>query len=334
MVLKVWMNFLFSGRAGWVNFFTRLNEIKGATFADVNNSSIVDYAICFNHTDANMSEIEKIGIPKTKRILIMLECEAILPRMHEINVLQKYGLIISPSSKWAPDFHKELVNYPAIIDTNFDGRNFDTRKYKFGLIQSNKYSCMKSEMYTFRRNVIKNFKAKNMGLELRGNNWNYSVLTNLISFYKSLKGSITLQNFNKINLFPRHILGLKSGIPTEVKSKFDFLQDVKFAIIIENSLDYVSEKLFDCFKSGTIPIYVGPDLINFGIPENSVIRAPANIDGFFEIIFGIDNIDHEKILNNGKNFLSEKAASWTEMESLNVIAELISDYISINEISK
>ena len=50
----------------------------------------------------------------------------------------------------------------------------------------------------------------------------------------------------------------------------------KYSIVIENSSDYVSEKLFDSLLSGCIPVYVGPDLSLYDLPENLYIQAEPN----------------------------------------------------------
>ena len=41
----------------------------------------------------------------------------------------------------------------------------------------------------------------------------------------------------------------------ELKEKEDGLCDYMFSVAIENSNQYFSEKLLDCFLTGTIPIY-------------------------------------------------------------------------------
>ena len=98
--------------------------------------------------------------------------------------------------------------------------------------------------------------------------------------------------------------------------------------MIENSLDYISEKLFDCFKSGTVPIYIGPNLEEFGIPSNTVIVAPDNIEDLFHIISNIESYPHDSIIANGKDFLLNSASDWTETKSLSKIAEIIIKRIS------
>jgi hypothetical protein len=47
--------------------------------------------------------------------------------------------------------------------------------------------------------------------------------------------------------------------------------------VIENSAEYMSEKLMEALFAGCIPIYVGPDPQEYGIPSNLVIWSKPNI---------------------------------------------------------
>jgi hypothetical protein len=58
--------------------------------------------------------------------------------------------------------------------------------------------------------------------------------------------------------------------------KLETLAQYEYSLVIENSIDYMSEKLFDCLMAGTFPVYVGPDPLLFGIPEFAYIRAKPN----------------------------------------------------------
>ena len=52
------------------------------------------------------------------------------------------------------------------------------------------------------------------------------------------------------------------------------LRNYKFAFIIENASDFngfITDKIFDCFYSGTVPIYLGAKNIKSFIPEECFI---------------------------------------------------------------
>jgi hypothetical protein len=54
--------------------------------------------------------------------------------------------------------------------------------------------------------------------------------------------------------------------------------------VIENSGEYMSEKLFDSLFAGTFPIYVGPNPVDFGIPEFVAIHSNPDIDSIMNAI--------------------------------------------------
>mgnify|MGYP003120916301 CR=1 FL=1 len=88
-----------------------------------------------------------------------------------------------------------------------------------------------------------------------------------------------------INAFHIFIDGIYGNGYRPVEHKITALKDYRYSIVIENNKteDYFSEKLIDCFATGTIPIYYGaPGIGNY-----------FNINGFYTF----DNLeDLHKIL--------------------------------------
>jgi hypothetical protein len=63
-----------------------------------------------------------------------------------------------------------------------------------------------------------------------------------------------------------------------VTSKDELLARSRFSIAYENSRDlpgYVTEKLFDCFRAGCVPVYVGPKEIHDYVPADCFIDGRA-----------------------------------------------------------
>jgi hypothetical protein len=58
-----------------------------------------------------------------------------------------------------------------------------------------------------------------------------------------------------------------------VDYKLEALKDYQFSIVMENCCvdNYWSEKIIDCFKTGTIPIYYGPDSIGRTFNTDGII---------------------------------------------------------------
>jgi len=80
------------------------------------------------------------------------------------------------------------------------------------------------------------------------------------------------QNQKNLDLFGRGF--------NEVENKEEALCDYMFSVCIENGIyeSYFTEKILDCFATGTIPLYAGtPDIGNFFNPEGIIF-----LDGNFK----------------------------------------------------
>ena len=97
----------------------------------------------------------------------------------------------------------------------------------------------------------------------------------------------------------------KNNIGYIVQNKKEFLKNYKFSICFENSKKdgYISEKLFDAFESGTIPIYFGDDSIKQLINNKAYIHVKdqSDFEEKIELIKKIDNDD-----NLYENMIKEK----------------------------
>ena len=87
----------------------------------------------------------------------------------------------------------------------------------------------------------------------------------------------------------------KNNIHRKVKNKIQFLSEYKFSIAMENSRGdgYLSEKIVDSFRAGTIPIYYGDYLIDeFINPKTYIlIKGEQDIKKKIKYIKKIDNDD-------------------------------------------
>jgi hypothetical protein len=321
--LAVFTNFPLLPTPGYRVFFDRLMNSNRIELIDVNNPLSANMSISINHQDNQLAEIISAGIPKQNRHLIMLECRQILPNMHSNDTLKEYGHIYSPSPFWAVEFNPILFKYGFNLEVPGPPKPLVDRKYTFGLVQRNKYSCVKGELYTLRREVV--FKMSKIGidLELRGPDWNRSTSRAYFDYLKILRFGFINFRDTEFVIIPKYLRIKNRFISSKVKNKQDFLQSVKVAIIIENGIDYVSEKIFDCFRAGTVPIYVGPELEQFGIPENTVIRANPNSTDVLRVIENIDNYDLQEVQNNGWKFLNSGGQDWAEVNVMKSLAERI-----------
>lgn len=114
----------------------------------------------------------------------------------------------------------------------------------------------------------------------------------------------------------------------EVEEKEKKLREYKFALCLENSIfpGYITEKIFDCFFAGTIPIYLGaPDVANY-IPKNTFIDINDfnNLSSLEKYLDSIDEILYDKYIKNIRDFLhSDEYKKFSHQQFAKTIIYLI-----------
>lgn len=320
--IAIYANFPITPTLGYITFFNEFFVNTKFVCVDVNNPRSADYAISFNHTGSNLRKIQDSNIPIEKRILVMYECKQILPEMHQKDILSQYGFIFSPSLNWARGFNPILFKYPLFLEGPIDQPPLQTRKYEFGLIQRNNLSCVKGELYTLRRQFLKSLTGR---IEVRGEGWNKSRITQIYNYIKLIYYYRDILKKDEIIFIPRYLI--KNKLYKRVHDKQKFLEEVQIAIIIENGADYVSEKLFDCFRAGTVPIYVGPSLIDFDIPEDCVISCQPLLESLSSLVNNIGEFNLNIIREKGSQFLRSEGQEWSEERAMMDLAKKIANVI-------
>ena len=114
-----------------------------------------------------------------------------------------------------------------------------------------------------------------------------------------------------------------------VDDKEGVLLRSQFAVVIENSAGYISEKLFDAVIAGCIPLFVGPELSQFGIPNDVVLRMPLRADAFPEAVQALTEAEADAILTAGRRWLASDA-TWERFampQALKRLATAVNDNI-------
>ena len=96
--------------------------------------------------------------------------------------------------------------------------------------------------------------------------------------------------------------------PASVEDKLGTLRHFRFALCFENCVfpGYVTEKVFDCFLSGCVPIYLGaPDITDF-IPKESFIdfREFGNYVELDRFLREMTEVGFQKYIGAARDFLA------------------------------
>jgi hypothetical protein len=282
-----------------------------------------DVLININH---NWKAIKRFNcsvsaLPKY-RVLIRLEPKCVYPYQYEKQLESQYDFIFTPGSidqeksnfiRW-PYAYDENPNQSTaiprelklIVDNNFSRGlyskiEWEGRPIFCSLIAANKVSSDGSGNYEYRRRVVKSIVDNDF--KTYGAFWNYNLFLRLKNVAALIK--FNYQASRKFDLSP-----LSEGILTRypktngtVRNKHSIVEQSKFSLIVENSNDYVSEKFFDALVGGSIPIYMGPNLIPLGIPQSIFFQAPENPTNLLRFLKELDPKEIEERILAIRNFV-------------------------------
>jgi hypothetical protein len=229
----------------------------------VDDPGICDYYICIDEINANFR------IKHCIYVLIRYEPRIVLPECYKKKNTNNFEKII--------DIGK--LNDPKTIGI-CDSQNLQeiiTNKArvtnKMVIINSNLFSLRSQEMYSLRRKAI--FKIDY--IDLYGYGWDKNFSSKFKTLVLEIKGLLShpspLRLRGQLNYFFK-----KNNSKGPVENKYTTYANYKYALIIENSNTYVSEKIFDALASGCIPIYVGINLEQFMVPNCLYIKSEPSID--------------------------------------------------------
>lgn len=172
---------------------------------------------------------------------------------------------------------------------------------------------MDSELYLERLQAI-DFFSGNSGFDLFGRGWD-----------KPIPGHEALlrQAVNK---------SYRGLVPPGELSKLKVLGNYKFSLCFENTSfpGYITEKVFDCFFTGTIPIYLGAPDITDHVPSDTFVdfRKFRSYDELNKYIVSMTEKEAQAFLDTARNFVS--SASFSKFRSSTLIQSMID---AINDVA-
>ena len=245
--------------------------------------------IFMNYNKQSYKKYKKLGKSIENLVLIRLEPKAVFPIQYRKSVERKFGLIIDPGKKMEGGDKSDFIGWPykynlnpstpkqndpklnfsidkAIADGFFDFESWRQKEDKIVLIAANKVSPTSKSNYKLRRKIAKQMTS--LEIDIYGDLWDANLVKKII--YRVSVGLYSL----KVGFLP-NLIELYGGIFSKYASyigkpenKHLVIQKYKYSLVIENSSDYCSEKLFDVIINGSIPIYIGPKNTEIFLPGN------------------------------------------------------------------
>lgn len=173
------------------------------------------------------------------------------------------------------------LNYvnPRILAENIPQIQYK-EKQLIATIAGNKVSGFLNELYSERLKVAKYFSGTELGFSLYGRGWGKDKRDWVKDIWKGA-----------------------------VKSKNEVLKNYKFTLCFENSYGYsgyITEKIFDAFAAGSVPIYYGANNITDFVPKEAFIdyREFDSIKDLYRRISEMREDEYNSYLSSAKKFLA------------------------------
>ena len=241
-------------------------------------------------------EIMLINIPIEPPVVAPLHDDRILKEMPFDCILTWNDILAEKGSPFLKANIGEAVIQPEDIPTI----SFDDKKF-LAAVYSNKMIRHPKALYEERLRAFRFFSTKPEGFDLYGVGWGRS----------------------------RHSF-VKKCYKGECASKREALKNYKFTICFENARypGLITEKIFDCFAAGTVPIYYGAPNVERYIPKACFVdfRDFEDYETLYRHLVGMTDEHYQDYLKAAVEFL--KSDAYLQFTSTH-FAELVCEQIQM-----
>lgn len=273
------------------------NDIDLAT-SDIHDPEKADWVI-YNEAPASLPR----NHDPSKSILLLFETELIRPENWNLNLHKEFQWIFTWNDDFVNNDHYYKFNFSHLFPDKIENVPFHKRKF-CTLIAGNKMVSHPFELYSqrlqsiawFEKNHSEQFDYYGMGWDQI--NWGHPVLNKVA---RKLKISKILKAKTS-----KCYRGL-------VDTKKEVLKEYKFSICYENAQKipgYITEKIFDSFFAGCVPVYWGASNISSHIPKDTFVdrRDFSSHEELYEYLAGMTEAQFQQKAEAIQSFLSTSAS--------------------------
>lgn len=224
----------------------------------------------------------------------------------EVNLMQ-YRKVFTWNDNLVDGKYFIKINFPNNLNS-YEVDGFASRNRFCCLIAGNKTLDRQDErdLYKERVRTIRWFENNApQNFDLYGVDWNIPVVTSGVSGRIQRRIWRGLTKIIQLCPFPSY--------RSRVQHKSEVLKHTRFAICYENVRDlpgYITEKIFDCFFSGCVPVYWGASNVTDYIPDNCFIdrRKFTDTEAVYLYLESITEEDFRSYQQHIVDFLASEAA--------------------------
>ncbi|MDD3523263.1 MAG: glycosyltransferase family 10 [Candidatus Cloacimonetes bacterium] len=264
----------------------------------------------------------------SKLFLVVFEGKVISPENWSASNHALFDVVFTWDRNELPDTPKpEYFQYllPNDLDERVRTIPFRERDKLCVMVASNKYQNRSGELYSERYKAIQWFrKNRPDDFDLYGPGWDKP----------EKKFGYKIRNLRRIILGkqPRYkeVNPVYRGIAA---SKKHTISRYKFCICFENAENqpgYITEKIFDCFLSGVVPVYLGWDRADSLIPEETFIdrRRFKDYGELYSFLAGISEEEFYRYINAAREFIeSPQGKSFGIEPFVEIIAKNLKGFV-------
>jgi len=255
-----------------------------------------------------------------KLFLLAMESVSVAPINFDISRYAYFDKVFTWHDLMIDNSRVFKINYSFLINP-IPFLDFNNKKGFLCMVSGNKFSNHKGELYTERFRFLEYIASNNfISFDLFGTDWDVVYKT------QSIYCLVKKFHYNKYlrkawSVFEQFVflLGLRFLIAKNysfyrgrLSPKIPVLSNYKFNVCYENDGDtpgYITEKIFDCFFAGTVPVYLGAPNVCDYIPQNTFIdrRLFKNNNDLLEFLKNMPRDEYLSYQRNILNFLNSDA---------------------------
>lgn len=230
--------------------------------------------------------------PKEKIIAFLWEPPVFALDNYEENFINLFSKVYTWNNSLVDNMRLFQFYYPECFPMIDQIVPFNEKKLCV-MMNINKDSSHKDSLYGERRKVIQFFENNHaQDFDLYGNGWRGLGL-------KTYKGFVGYQKLIENYSW--------------TMSKNDYIKQYRFCFAYEsmrNVNGYITEKIFNVFSAGCVPIYLGAENITDYIPKNCFIdrRDFLGDEQLYQFLKNMKEDEYQIYINNIKSFLDSDAA--------------------------
>ena len=291
----------FSGSSQWMALINGLQDAGHHASVLDDDTQQADALVVLNHRSGVAQLQSKLGVPVSNTTLVALEPRVTAPTMFHPRSLRLYGQRFAASTMWAQQINARPFLWPQDLQQPIVKEQ--TSSFEATLINADKRSAVHGSLYGLRRSVIRALDESSTPLAVFGPGWGETPGERLQQAAKAVMKAARAQIVPKLteamsdlSLRPAHWMGT-------VHSKDEAFAVAPASILIENSSDYVSEKLVDAVCAGVAPLYVGPPLGKFGLPSEIAIECEPRVEHIVTALRQLTAARRAEVISAGRQWL-------------------------------